>query len=397
MKLLYVDAQGIYLNPSATYLPVLFQEAVPGCHFFGPGFSSEADLAAGLQRWVERTGPYDVLMVGPNTPLLADDPTSAVEGAVRHMARYTVQSAPPATLAAFFRDVQQSYAGLEIPIKVVSGLTFDYYAATPRQVERLQQHKLAVLAPNAQFSQPLAQLPAFASQEEHFQRKKDRLSDRWHDYISAAPERVITSLHYVLPHEFSFTPIAERGAAVSIPGAEYLLRREAGRQLRQRGIRPASKWYFHAYRAANHLGLPVYSRALSLRLYNQLFLRDLANTRFVYTAKGGFGMPIRKYFEIPAAGAVLVCWPCNCSDALGLRPGEHYIPAEPQELADVLTRLKTEPCLQTIADAGQRLVAERHSLSARAGQVAACLRSMVAGRYAGARWEVGQFRVLERS
>jgi spore maturation protein CgeB len=135
---------------------------------------------------------------------------------------------------------------------------------------------------------------------------------------------------------------------------------------------------------------------LALQYYNSSFQRILAATRVVYTAKGGFGIPIRKYFEIPAAGALLVCSPCNGYDSLGFQAHVHYVPAEPEELPDVLKRLAADPDAQRIADAGRRLVADRHSLAGRGGQIARCLRAMVAGTYRSSRWEQGEFCVMEK-
>jgi hypothetical protein len=258
VRVLYVDAHAIHLNPTATYLPVLFQEAIGNVQFYGPGFIAEQNLASGLRHWIDVTGPYDVLVVGPNTPILVDDEQSAVEGAVAYVGRYTAQQTSRGILGAFFRDVQLALPVVDIPLKIVSALTFDYYAASAAQVEQVERNGLTVLGPNHQFILPLAKLPDFVRQEAHFQRKQHRLSDRWCEFITAHPERVVTALHFVAPHEFGFAPVADRVNRVAIPGASYFLRKEARRRLKSDGIRAVSNWRFHAYRIANRLGLPVY-------------------------------------------------------------------------------------------------------------------------------------------
>lgn len=392
MKILYVDANVWHINPTANLLPLLFRERFPHTSCYGPGFSSHSELAGGLQRYVNETGPYDALIVGSNTPLMGEG-AEAVEGAVAYLQRYTAHRLSATHLATFFQDVRLSLAGLDIPIKLVSALNFDYYATSERQVALLFEQGLSVLGPNDQFVLPLASLPEFAKREKHYVRKSDRFTDAWYDFLCKHPERVVTAVHFVGEQEFFHDALDVRRSEVAVPGVEYLLRKDALKQLADKRFRQASKMYFHAYRLANRLGIPVFSNQVLLRLYNLMFQRTLADTRCVYTARGGFGIPIRKFFEIPAAGALLMCSPCNGYEDLGFVPGKHYVAVEPEALPDVLTSWLKSPDAQDVARAGQALTLARHSLLARGAQIEQCLHAMKAGRFAGARWVQGEYVV----
>jgi len=397
MKILYVDANVWHLNPTANLQPVLVRESFPDAHCFGPGFSRQEDVARGLRPYVDAAGPFDVVLVGPNTPILADG-ADAIEDAVGYLRRFSAHRLADAELARFFSDVRSSLAVLDVPIRLVSVLNYDSYAATQRQVDRLLECGLGVLGPNDQFVLRLEDLPDFATRERHYVRKAERFSDAWHDFLVEYPERVVTALHFVGAHEFFFEPLDVRPYEVAVPGVEYLLRKEAVKHLAGSGWKTASKGYFHFYRLANRIGLPVYSHPLALRFYNLFFQRTLADTRCLYTARGGFGMPIRKFFEIPAAGALLLCSPCCGYEDLGFEDGHHYIAVEPDELLDVLAEwLSDSHAAQKIAWAGQAVAMSRHSLSARGAQISRCLKAMLAGTYAGARWKRGEFRVLEKT
>jgi hypothetical protein len=131
-------------------------------------------------------------------------------------------------------------------------------------------------------------------------------------------------------------------------------------------------------------------------LYNLLFQRTLADTQCVYTARGGFGIPIRKFFEIPAAGALLLCSPCNGFEALGFESGRHYVAVEPEDLPDALAFWLRNSDAQKIASMGHALMLARHSSSARGEQIERCLHKMVAGQFTGARWVGGQYLVNEK-
>lgn len=395
MKVLYVDANVWHLNPTANLLPVLFLEHFSETSYYGPGYSSSDDLTCGLRHYVDTTGPYDVIVIGSNTPLLADG-TDSIKSSIAYLRRYTAHRLTGVDLERFFLDVQESLGKLDVPIKLISTLNLDYYAATQKQVDVLLKNDLGVIGPNTQFVLPLERLPEFSKREKHYIRKADRFSDVWYNFLSSYPEKVVTAVHFVGQQEFYHEPLQLRRNDVAVPGVEYLLRRNAIRHLAHTHFRMASKTYFHAYRLANRLGLPVFSNQVVLRLYNLMFQRTLADTRCVYTARGGFGIPIRKFFEIPAAGALLLCSPCNGFEALGFESGKNYVAVEPEDLPGALAFWLQNPDAQKIASMGHSLMLARHSLSARGSQIERCLHKMVAGQFTGARWVSGQYLVNER-
>lgn len=391
IRALYVDTDLIHLNPSATYFPQLIEAAMPNVSFYGPGFSSPEVLAKGLLDWISATGPYEIIFIGPNTPLLVDNLDNVIESTMAYMRRYTAHGNTEAQLVAFIKDLYAVLPKVDIKHRIATSMNFDYYAATDAQVQRLQDWNLTLIGPNGQFVRPLAELPEFVTQEKHYLRKKARLSDCWFDFLHAHPERVITALHYVVPSEFSFTPLHSRRAVVAVPGVEYHLRKEANAALRQSGIRPASKWYFQLFRVLDRLGVPAYGCPWGLHLYNQYFQRALKTSRYVYTARGGFGLPVRKFFEIPAAGALMLCSPCTGYQELGFVDGVHYHAVEPNDLPGVLQELVRTGAGHDVAVAGRKVAANNHSLQARAQQIARCLEALTNGTYCGSRWQNGAF------
>ncbi len=394
MRVLYIDANAWHINPTANLLPALVRERFPSTHFYGPGFVDDAVLASGLQSFSDRNGPFNVALLGPATPFLGDGEDADIS-AVTYLRRYAFHRLTDQIILTFFADVRAAFGQLPSAIRLISVLNFDYYGATQRQVDALLEQSIAVLGPNDQFLQALTDLPNFAKREKHYVRKADRLTDVWLNFLLRYPERVVTATHFVGPQEYCFDPLSVRPYEVAIPGVEYLLRKDAVRRLAGTRLHSASKAYFHLYRLANRLGLPVFSHPLALRLYNLFFQRTLADTRCVYTARGGFGMPIRKFFEIPAAGALLICNPCNGYIDLGFEAERHYVKAEPDALLEVLYEWLPSPRAQEVASAGQQLIIARHSMAARGEQIEHCLRAMVAGTYRGARWCQGEFVVDE--
>jgi hypothetical protein len=167
-------------------------------------------------------------------------------------------------------------------------------------------------------------------------------------------------------------------------------------ELSRSGRKVVSKRLFNLYRLANWVGLLVFARYLLLRLFNVAFQAGLGSTRFIYTARGVFGISIRKFFEIPAAGAYLIFSPSNGFAELGFAGGVHYLKAESEELLQVVKDLESDvQQAQVVAHRGQRMVWQYHSLVARAGQLRRCLESAKARSYTGAYWRDGEFSIEE--
>lgn len=392
MRILYVDINAWHLNPTANLLPVMIQERFPLSVCYGPGFVEGDLIASGIIDFSEKHGPFDAVILGASVPFF-NKSYAADAAVVRSMGRHSSHHINAQLLMQFFADVRKNYGKLSIPIKLLSTLNFDYYAATQEQVDTLLEKSISILGPNDQFVVALEDLPDFAKREKHYIKKIDRFSNAWRDFLLGYPEKVITALHFVGPHEFFFDLLSSRTYQIAVPGVEYVLRKEAMKKISRMAYRRAPKNYFNLYRLANRLGLPVFSNPVLIRLYNLLFQRTLAETKCVYTARGGFGIPIRKFFEIPAAGSLLICSPCNGYGDLGFETGRHYLQAEPADLIDVLDSWLNNSASQEVARAGQQLVIAKHSMLARGNQIECCLHAMKAGTYRGARWQAGEFIV----
>lgn len=396
MKLLFIDAHHQYLNPTSGLLPAMICAAAPDVRFYGPGYSSDEDLKCGVLDFMERTGPYDGVVFGMQVPLFAWDEDLLLRNA-RHVRLYNALASPPEALIPFFRDILANVAKLPVRCRFVSLLNFDYYNAPQRCMDVLEELDAYVIGPGMQFAPEFSDLPDWAWKERHFAADRGEVSNGWTEFLGRRPDHVLSLPHFVADAEFSFRGLAERRERISIPGVEYFMRKEGRKALKARGLRPSGKPIFNALRAANRLGLRLFTRFLFLKIYHASYFGALIDTRFVYTARDGSGMPVRKFFEIPAAGAVMLCVPPIAFHEFGFRDGEHYLQVTPESLPDMIEVLERDPDrAQAIANAGRALVFKRHRLSARAGQLAQCLDAIADGSFAGSRWNGGEFEVLRR-
>ena len=394
-RILYVDISLQALNPTNTLMPNLVKHA-GDVTYYGPGFVDLKNLQHGIRKFIDNTGPYDVLFVGPNIPVLVEP--EKWSDSLFYIRKYSVCSTDIRTNHDFLKDFFRNLGLLDVRVKLACFILLDYYGSTKRQIDRVLELKLNVLAPDAGFVESIDGIPPSLLSEAHVIRKRSRLSDAWLNFLTLNPDMVVSGLHFMAESEFNFGGLHGRMHQISVPGAEYLLRRKARQILKKSGLKLASKRIFNLFKICNKVGLPVYSNHSALKIFNISYRRGLENTQFVYAARGAFGIPVRKFFEIPASGALMICVPPVNMKNLGFVNETNYIDCNPENLIDVVFELSRDfDKAQNIARAGQDLIFREHSLLARARQLKKCLQLMCSSNYAGSSWVSGDFVVEKKS
>jgi hypothetical protein len=215
------------------------------------------------------------------------------------------------------------------------------------------------------------------------------------DKFAAREERRIVSLgFFVAESEFYWGGIAGRPYDACVPGSKYARRQYFLESLKGiQDVRIPRFWYKTAYQALEYLRLRPFSRFHLVHLYNLLFQRVLSLSKCCVTDGGANNYPVRKFFEIPAAGAVLVCPPATGMAALGFRENVNYIPVrEAKDAVEAVKSIAAAPHrYEAMAAAGRERVLASHSLSARAGQLEEAVQRILAGTFNGTLWHDGCF------
>ena len=107
---------------------------------------------------------------------------------------------------------------------------------------------------------------------------------------------------------------------------------------------------------------------------------------------------MRKFFEIPALGSVLVCSPCSGFDGLGFKNGINSIIAEPNNVIELGKFLSKDlDYAQTIANAGRKLINDNHTVLARSKQLRSALDSFSTRNWFGGEWIDGKLVALRNA
>jgi hypothetical protein len=283
----------------------------------------------------------------------------------------------------------KQFAALDIP-RVAILLENDFYNWTSRERDLVASRADFFIGFGAEMSPYLSDMPYVK-----LERFASSATDIWADFARDNIARVASLPHFVSDSEFHVTPLSARRRDWSIMGVQYHARGIARDALRAVSVEPVMDTKFRrVLSVVRKLRLMRGEKRIVQRFLNQDFGDRIASTRYSYTCGSGLMMPIRKFFEIPAAGAVLICRPFYGFSALGFEDGVNCIVSEPERIADVHQKLTYDlPFAQRIASAGQKLVFEKHSLSARSRDLADIIAAIAGKTFCGSEWVGGQHRL----
>jgi hypothetical protein len=390
-KALVVHPDVSFINPTTKLWPSLFRSTCEAV-FFGTGFQSSDVLCQGLNRFVERQADaFEIVVVSEqvSNPAGREDPVRRA----RFLQRNYGYSERDARLFLKHKDQWLSDAlGLGLPT-IFTFLEFDPYRVKPEWIEVVQAADPYVLGWGEEFVRPTNELEHL--HEEVFAFKA---TDSWHQLLSGRQHSVISMPAFVGRDELCFRRISDRKRDWSVLGTSYSARRAAREVLSREGESMAGAFHARSVAVLDRITGGRIGHPIVRRWAQRGFQAALQRSRASYTCGSGLEYPVRKFFEIPAAGALLVARGFPSLTKLGFRSGENFIAAEPGELGDISGELlrNSLEVVQALASSGQHLVMNCHTEDARAAQLEVVIPRLLDGTFRGSYWEDGRFSLREQ-
>ena len=382
MRILYLTFDVHYINPTRELMIAALQ-AASQLDLFGPGFQSDAELARGVETYIDRHGPYD-LVVSDEFMLQDFENAEAPLRFVSHACRfdrgllmYGVQ----------FRDFLSKYTGR----KGILLLQTDYYNMPQYRLSQIEAFDY-IIGWGAELIMSRDACNKDPDTLSDVDRKiRSHWSDRYRDFALRHARKLISIPHLVAPKEIAVHTLGKRKYDWSVAGADYTQRLQAREVLDARSLTRSGRELPYLFAALYKLGINPYAHYWSIALLQQRFHAALKRSRYSYTCGSVVHCAIRKYFEIPAAGCVLVAERCEGFEALGFQNGGNAIVAEGRMLGEVHDWLRNRPDEgQEIADSGRILIERQHTTAARARQLRAAFAAIKFDDFAGTRWKDGE-------
>jgi hypothetical protein len=384
-RILHLDANLRYTNPTRQELIHAVDAAAWSVRRFGPGFVTEETLRAGLFRFWEETGPYDMVVASEHVAYPIDKWTSASRRMFQRNYRYSFPQGHLAYLPQMAQDLQRMPT-----IKIATLLETDLYRMHNSWLEALASRFDAFVGFGSQFALALAQLPGW--QDEQF---AVMATDVWANFVSRNAHRVISLPHFVGESEFQ-VPTVNHSFDLAVPGILYVDREIVRQSAISKGLRVAPQVPAALRRLAGLAGMSGFRWASGKAVSSQqrLFREAISSSLATFTCGSRLKWPLRKFFEIPALGSVLLCAPFSGARQAGFIEGRHFVAADAGNIDDVIDHLRRDASqLNSIRSCARELVRTRHSTTARGLQLACAFSELARGRFRGAEWHEGEFLV----
>ncbi|WP_063997463.1 glycosyltransferase [Campylobacter hyointestinalis] len=219
-------------------------------------------------------------------------------------------------------------------------------------------------------------------------------NNNWYNFIQNN-QKIIQTPHFVNSNEFYFECLDNRKNIACVAGINYYHRKKVIETLKKSKYKIDEKLYNKIYALMRKLRIKPDSHPILMRLYNILFRNKLEHSKYIFTCGSGLEFPIRKFFEIPASGALLLAKPFYKAEKFGFIDELNYIKTDYLSIKEKLDYLENNPNIaQQIAKNGQEMVWKNHSLNARAMQIKQALEAILKNSFCGTYWKDGQFFVI---
>jgi len=387
LRVLALDVNVSYINPTRNLVQAVLKSAFDTC-FFGPGYVGASTLKGGLERFVDSHGPFDFVVATEH--IVFAQPWGKGHIPRGYLNNY-VRSFSDSDLCHVF-DIYEAFLRLGTT-KCVFLFESDPHNFPLAQIQRLDEIGGFAVGLGDQFVRPVEELSFLNG--EAFAKSAN---NNWWSFTQKNKGRIVSLPTFVSEVEFGWSPLEKRRVAWSVPGARYWARNEALRVLTRLGIPRTGRRLSLTLSVLEELGLRPLAHPLVSMAFRQQFQRVIESSKYSFTCGSGLGYPVRKFFEIPAVGAILVCMPCNGFRDLGFEHMVNAVTCLPLEIGQVHRFLEDNPeKAQAIADAGRDLVWRIHSVASRALQLEETFRSIRSGRFAGSYWENGDYCLTEEN
>lgn len=367
MRFLVLGSQKAFFNPTRE---LIFRGLVRSedCVVVGPGYGPLMDR---VKDYVRKFGKFDGLVVESSIFL-----TYGTKDLALHW-----PNANLGTLADMFDYFSQI---------VVLNLLDDFHGSTRDQFERMFSSRVVVLS------------SAIGAQ--NFNPSRFALAKERETWFKGDPRTLPMAIgrNYILfPHAIEDKELATshgyRSDTVAIPGVQYFIRRRAAKLLKEDGLRVVTGDDL-LFRTTRWI---VGRTGYCVGLYRGMFTSLLDRSKVAVTCSGTVGYPVRKFFEIPGRGTVLVAEFFDGYEELGFRSGENCFAITRKDGGDVVELVRgvlgDECTRRRLEEAGRELIWGRHRIGQRIRQLVDILEAVADNDFETALWMNGTLRVVRRS
>ena len=280
-----------------------------------------------------------------------------------------------------------------IPI-FISLLRTDYYALNDDMISILSElcshDNIYVLGLNKDFILYKNQLRDLDKE-----RFYNEVKDNYAKFVRKYDRKIIPLVHAVDVDEIIDPNFHKKKYDICIPGVKYYYRKLLMKRLRNLGINYVSDTPINLIlKGLDRFGIIyVTEYEFTINTYYKQFRYLINKSWCTFTCGSALRYPVRKFFEIPAFGSLLMCVPCAGFEKLGFKDRHNCLNCLVDDfddgLKDLLNDIRDRDFVKRVTINGQELIANRHTMMNRSRQFYEIYRLIVMGKFKYAYWENG--------
>ncbi len=138
----------------------------------------------------------------------------------------------------------------------------------------------------------------------------------------------------------------------------------------------------------------INERYIALRMANYHW--NIRHSRTAFACGSGLNYPVRKFFQIPSYGALMLAYPCTGFRDYGFVDGVNCLETAPEDAGKVARNVINNPVLlEKITRAGWEYVQREHNVDNRIAQILRCTEEIWRGRKINAQYRAGKFEIAD--
>lgn len=386
MRILYLDLNIQYFNPTRNNIPLLLK-SIGDLYTYGPGYQSESVLKEGIDAFCDIYGPFDIIATNEHLVFKQNAKNYLTKADIKaYKNKYYFQFSLD-SIANSIKDMVNFFSKVLYSKKITFLLESDYYCFSDKQIEILENGEMYIVGWGKDFIAHTQML-----EDLHREVFGGYANNNWFYFVQNYP-KIIQTPHFVNSNEFYFECLENRKNTVYVPGTNYYHRKKTMKTLKESHVRIDNfKPYLKVYSLARKIGLRPDGNPTATRFYNLHFRKKLEDSKYIFTCGSGLEWPIRKFFEIPALGSLLLAKAFYGADKLGFIDGENYLETDHSNILEKISFLEVNKNIaQKISKSGQDMIWKNHSLHARASQIKSSLELILKGNFYETHWRNGEF------
>lgn len=377
IKLLYLGFKHSYINPTSNLLLKIYDKSAETL-FIGPGFKSIINLndKNELENKINKFIPELVII------------DARCFGSEYLNLNISGQNYSKKDFDEFIIFLNNFIKYNKIP-QIVDLSFIDIYKLPFLLIEKLKKFNCYTIGLDKNF---------FSPKENYKYLSKEKFAkfanDNWYNYIRENSHLIISLPHPIDEKEFSYEKTIYRKIDFSVMGVKYYCRKSAGKILRKSNYNIYSSDFKRkciSFMISSLRKISISANKIN-NFYNLYFYSILKNSKISYTCPSGAEFPVRKFLEIPASGALLMCQKFKNFENFGFINQKNVVAVELNELEDAVHYyLKELDLSQEIISNCQKFLLENHSTKSRIKQIRDSLELISQNNFKGSSWKNGSF------